>query len=68
MAHLAACRALAAQSLRDYRLNPEEREDETRRLAEQIASVVDEALEPIADRKIPRSVATTWPPGLRGEE
>jgi len=42
---------LARQILRDYTLSYDEREDETRRLAEQVQSVVGEYLEGLEHRR-----------------
>lgn len=51
MAYDRRCRDLAVHMLRDYRLSPAERAEETERLAQQIQRMVDTELEALEHRK-----------------
>lgn len=53
MNHDAACRRLAVHFLNDYQLSPEERREETERLAQQIAQTVEGELENLEHRRRP---------------
>ena len=50
MSHDAKCRELARYVLRDHRLTPNERIEETERLAEMIQRVIEAELESLAHR------------------